>query len=132
VGITRTGSATGVSGASQAMGTGGIAGAIPAGSWLPTLPDGSSMGPKPAGLHDRYVDLYQKFGEAWRVNGESSLFDYAPGGEPVKLDARGRAAWKAADLPAGAHVVRASYIPREGSGLLSSTSDETHVVVGKD
>ena len=33
------------------------------GSWLPALPDGTSMGAMPAGLHDRYVDLYQKFGK---------------------------------------------------------------------
>ncbi|HET8647181.1 MAG TPA: hypothetical protein VFO85_16920, partial [Vicinamibacteria bacterium] len=79
VGITRTGSASGVSGGAPGLGTGGLAGAIPAGSWLPTLPDGSSMGPRPASLHDRYVDLYQKFGQAWRVSGDSSLFDYAPG-----------------------------------------------------
>jgi len=30
-------------------------------------------------MHQRYVDLYQKFGEAWRVTDKSSLFDYAPG-----------------------------------------------------
>jgi hypothetical protein len=33
----------------------------------------------PAALHDRYVALYQKFGEAWRVTDDTSLFDYAPG-----------------------------------------------------
>jgi hypothetical protein len=33
----------------------------------------------PGSLHQRYVDLYQKFGEAWRVTGATSLFDYAPG-----------------------------------------------------
>lgn len=78
VGVVRTGASTGISGAATGARTGGIAGAIPAGSWLPSLPDGSSMGPMPAALHDRYVDLYQKFGEAWRVAG-ASLFDYAPG-----------------------------------------------------
>lgn len=60
-------------------GVGGIAGAIVPGSWLPALPDGSSMGPMPGSLHQRYVDLYQKFGEAWRVTEKTSLFDYAPG-----------------------------------------------------
>jgi hypothetical protein len=81
VGVVR-GTATGASGASPGAGTlpsGGLAGTIPWGSWLPTLPDGSSMGPMPAALHDRYVALYQKFGEAWRVTDASSLFDYAPG-----------------------------------------------------
>jgi hypothetical protein len=57
----------------------GIMGAIPRGSWLPALPDGSSMGPMPAALHQRYVDLYQRFGEAWRVTAKTSLFDYAAG-----------------------------------------------------
>jgi len=54
---------------------GGIAGAIVKGSWLPALPDGTSMGPMPASLHDRYVDLYQKFGNAWRVTDKTSLFE---------------------------------------------------------
>lgn len=58
---------------------GGLGGPIVAGSWLPKLPDGSSMGPMPASLPDRYVDLYEKFGKEWRVSDESSLFDYAPG-----------------------------------------------------
>jgi hypothetical protein len=48
-------------------------------SWLPSLPDGSSMGPMPPSLHDRFVALYQKFTDAWRVTSASSLFDYAPG-----------------------------------------------------
>jgi lysyl endopeptidase len=57
----------------------GIMGAIPANSWLPALPNGSSMGPMPGPLHDRYVELYQKFADAWRVTDKTSLFDYAPG-----------------------------------------------------
>jgi len=57
----------------------GIMGAIAPGSWLPALPDGSSLGPKPAALNQRYVDLNQKFADAWRVTGKTSLFDYAPG-----------------------------------------------------
>jgi hypothetical protein len=48
-------------------------------SWLPSLPDGSSMGPMPPSLHDRFVALYQKFTDAWRVTSATSLFDYAPG-----------------------------------------------------
>lgn len=68
-------------GAAQNSGAfiGGLVGPIVAGSWLPALPDGSSMGPMPASLHDRYVGLYEKFGEAWRVTDASSLFDYARG-----------------------------------------------------
>jgi hypothetical protein len=48
-------------------------------SWLPALPDGTSLGPKPDSLHQRYVDLYGKFADAWRVTDATSLFDYAPG-----------------------------------------------------
>ena len=48
-------------------------------SWLPALPDGSSMGSMPTSLHDRFVALYQKFTDAWRVTSGDSLFDYAPG-----------------------------------------------------
>lgn len=58
---------------------GGLMGTVPATSWLPTLPDGTSMGSMPGSLHQRYLDLYQKFGEAWRVTDANSLFDYAPG-----------------------------------------------------
>jgi len=57
----------------------GVLGAIPQNSWLPALPDGTSMGSMPGALHDRYLDLYQKFADAWRVTDKSSLFDYAPG-----------------------------------------------------
>lgn len=258
VGITRTSAATATSGGSPAGGgTGGLAGAIPSGSWLPSLPDGSALGARPAALHDRYVELYQKFGEAWRVTADGSLFDYAPGtstdtftmkswplenppcvvpqqtpakpvslavarqacagvldrgtrancvfdvqvtgergfartylrhqrvmagattiglrddrdptkpgepvtftatvalrgargkrvptgavqfrldgeraGEPVRLDARGRAAWKAAQLASGTHTVLATYIPAAGSGFSSASSEqELHVVTGRD
>ncbi len=57
----------------------GLAGPLPEGSWLPALPTGESMGPKPQAIHDRFVALYGKFGEAWRVTDQTSLFDYAPG-----------------------------------------------------
>jgi subtilisin family serine protease len=57
----------------------GILGAIPGDSWLPKFPDGKSMGPMPGPLHDRYLDLYQKFAKAWRVTDKTSLFDYAAG-----------------------------------------------------
>lgn len=63
----------------HARATEGVMGAIPLGSWLPALPDGTSMGPKPRALHQRYVDLYDKFENAWRVTDANSLFDYAPG-----------------------------------------------------
>ncbi|HQS59390.1 MAG TPA: S8 family serine peptidase [Gallionellaceae bacterium] len=48
-------------------------------SWLPRLADGSSLGARPVALHDRYVDLYEKFAYSWRVTDETSLFDYATG-----------------------------------------------------
>jgi Bacterial Ig-like domain (group 3) len=57
----------------------GILGVIPPKSWLPALPDGTSIGPMPGPLHERYVALYQKFADAWRVTDRTSLFDYAPG-----------------------------------------------------
>ncbi len=57
----------------------GIMGVLAPDSWLPALPDGTSLGPRPGPLHQRYVDLYQKFAEAWRVTDKTSLFDYAPG-----------------------------------------------------
>jgi subtilisin family serine protease len=57
----------------------GIMGAIPAGSWLPALPSGTSVGPMPASLSQRYIDLNQTFANAWRVTPATSLFDYAPG-----------------------------------------------------
>ena len=60
-------------------GPSGLAGTIPAGSWLPRLPDGTPMGPMPTANQDRYNDLYQKFGGAWRITDATSLFDYAPG-----------------------------------------------------
>lgn len=78
LGVTRTPDDV-LSGASPGVATGGLAGVVPRGSWLPALPDGSSMGSMPTALHDRYVALYQKFGEAWRVSDATSLFDYAQG-----------------------------------------------------
>ncbi|MBY0574604.1 MAG: S8 family serine peptidase [Undibacterium sp.] len=57
----------------------GIMGSIAAGSWLPALPNGSNLGPKPANLHQRYLDLNNSFANAWRVTPATSLFDYAAG-----------------------------------------------------
>ena len=56
----------------------GIMGARYKGSWLPRLSDGSALGAMPAAMHDRYVELYVKFADSWRVNDETSLFHYAP------------------------------------------------------
>ncbi|HEX9110713.1 MAG TPA: Ig-like domain repeat protein [Terriglobales bacterium] len=57
----------------------GTAGPIADGSWLPALPNGASLGPMPPSLQQRYVALYKKFADAWRVDNKNSLFDYAPG-----------------------------------------------------
>ncbi|HLW71302.1 MAG TPA: Ig-like domain-containing protein [Candidatus Binataceae bacterium] len=59
--------------------TKGIFGKLADKSWLPALPDGTSLGPKPTSLDERYVELYDRFANAWRVKGSASLFDYAPG-----------------------------------------------------
>jgi len=58
--------------------TEGIMGLIAPGDWLPALPDTHSMGPRPATLHQRHIDLNQTFADAWRVSDASSLFDYQP------------------------------------------------------
>ena len=57
----------------------GIMGFIPSGSWLPRLRNGQAFGPMPAALHDRYVELYKRFANSWRVNSRTSLFVYMPG-----------------------------------------------------
>lgn len=59
--------------------TEGLMGSIAPGNWLPDLPDGSRLGPKPRDLNQRHKVLYELFGNAWRVNDTTSLFDYAPG-----------------------------------------------------
>ena len=57
----------------------GVMGFVNTGDWLPALPTGASLGPRPASLAQRYIDLNQTFANAWRVTDSSSLFDYAPG-----------------------------------------------------
>ena len=67
----------------------GIMGPISRGGWLPAMPDGSSLGPQPASLAQRYVDLNQKFADAWRVSDKATLFDYAPGTSTATFSAPG-------------------------------------------
>jgi mono/diheme cytochrome c family protein len=67
----------------QSRATEGVMGAIAPNNWLPALPDGTQLGPRPASLHQRYVDLYEKFEGAWRVTSANSLFDYAMGTSPA-------------------------------------------------
>ncbi|QQZ31103.1 hypothetical protein HMY34_19980 (plasmid) [Thiothrix subterranea] len=55
----------------------GVMGPVLVNDWLPRAPDGTSFGPKPTSLLDRDVILNHKFADAWRVNDQNSLFDYA-------------------------------------------------------
>lgn len=55
--------------------TEGVMGAIAPGSWLPALPNGSFLKPT-TDPHQRYVDLYETFADAWRVTEATSLFRY--------------------------------------------------------
>jgi lysyl endopeptidase len=73
--------ADGIGGGSPGGGgfPGGLMAALAPGSWLPALSDGTSLGPMPGALHQRFVDLYQKLGESWRVTEKTTLFDYGPG-----------------------------------------------------
>lgn len=57
----------------------GLLGTIAPGSWLPALPNGASLGAMPPTPAQRYAVLYRQFGDAWRVTGRTSLFDYGPG-----------------------------------------------------
>lgn len=59
--------------------TRGIMGTIAPRSWLPKLPDGTSVGFIPRDVHERFLQLYGRFADAWRVTDKTSLFDYAPG-----------------------------------------------------
>jgi hypothetical protein len=63
----------------RGRGTQGVMGAIAPGNWLPALPDGTLLGPRPESLSDRFIQLYQTFADAWRVDASNTLFDYAPG-----------------------------------------------------
>lgn len=57
----------------------GIMGLNTGGSWLPRLADGTSFGAMPSALCDRFVELYERFANSWRVTDNTSLFYYAPG-----------------------------------------------------
>lgn len=74
----------------------GLMGAIPPGSWLPRLPSGATLGPKPTDPHDRYVQLYRTFADAWRVTDQTSLFTYEPGTSTADHTDRG---WPAEKPP---------------------------------
>jgi hypothetical protein len=56
------------------------------------------------------------------------LVDGNRAGEPVKLDASGRAKWTTTSLRIDAHQISAIYMPGEPAGLLPSSAVETHTV----
>ena len=64
---------------SHTHGDEGLMGKIPNGSWLPRLGNGVTFGSKPVGLYERYVQLYQKFADSWRLTDLNSMFTYIPG-----------------------------------------------------
>lgn len=74
----------------------GTLGVIEKGSWLPALPDGTSLGGRPEDATERYNELYHTFANAWRVNNENSLFDYAPGTSSANFNSPG---WPLDDPP---------------------------------
>lgn len=82
----------------HARATEGLMGVIPPGNWLPALPDGKLMGPRPASLQQRHKDLYETFGNAWRVTDTSSLFDYEPGASTTTFTVP---TWPGGDAPNG-------------------------------
>jgi hypothetical protein len=57
----------------------GLMGVVPKDSWLPRLRNGVTLDPMPASLQDRYVALYKKFADSWRVTDKTSLFVYEAG-----------------------------------------------------
>lgn len=77
----------------------GLIGHLAPDSWLPALPDGTNLGPMPTSTHDRYVTLYQKFADAWRVTDATTLFDYAQGTSTATFTDR---AWPTERPPCGA------------------------------
>jgi cytochrome c551/c552 len=86
--------------------TEGLMGAIAPGNWLPALPDGREMGTRPADLQQRRHDLYEEFGNSWRVTDATSLFDYEPG--------KSTKSYTVADWPT--FDAKASHVPPPGPG----------------
>jgi von Willebrand factor type D domain len=104
----------------------GIMGAITLGNWLPMLPDGTPMGLRPVSLNQRYLDLNQKFADAWRVTTATSLFDYAPGTSTATFTDR---SWPPNSPPCiapGSTAPPARPIPLEkAKGVCRKIKDET-------
>ncbi|MCP3142795.1 VWD domain-containing protein [Pyxidicoccus xibeiensis] len=96
----------------HARATDGLLGAIAPGNWLPTLSDGTQPGSRPTSLYDRYVDLYARFGDSWRVKDSTSLFDYPAGYSTASYTLQGWPAYNAsscsiAKAPPGIPIVPA-------------------------
>ena len=73
----------------HARSTEGVMGAIAPGSWLPALSTGQSLGRIPSGLAQRFRDLYDTFASSWRVDTQTSLFDYEAGLSPASFVVQG-------------------------------------------
>jgi List-Bact-rpt repeat protein len=105
----------------------GVMGAIAPGNWLPALPDGTFLGTRPNDLHQRYVDLYEKFADAWRVNDGSSLFEYEPGFSTSRFTIK---PWPAEVLPQSA-APQACQLPRGAGPALRPTLKQLAPEVAK-
>ena len=85
----------------HARATEGLMGLIAPNQWLPALPDGRTFGPRPLDLLTRYRQLYVDFGDAWRVDDASSLFDYSSGGSTKDFTLKG---WPNGESPQSCNV----------------------------
>jgi len=57
------------------------------------------------------------------------ILDGSKAGEPIELDAKGRASWETSRLKLGEHRLAATYTPSPGSTFLASSSlEELHTV----
>lgn len=104
--------------------TRGLMGAIAPDNWLPALPNGELLGPRPADLNERFQQLYDEFGNAWRVTDDTTLFDYAAGTSTAtftnKSWPRGESGDCAAPIPNRDFVKPLPPIPREEAEKLAS------------
>ena len=94
----------------------GLLGLVPSGEGrLPLLPDGTDL-PVATDAHARYVTLYETFADAWRIDAETSLFDYSAGGGPDAFDVPG--------YPAEAALVEPDLMPpAEWQAALEACAD---------
>jgi Divergent InlB B-repeat domain len=67
----------------------GVMGTISPNQWLPAMGDDTFLGPRPAALSSRYKQIYSKFADSWRVNKQTTLFDYASGTSTATYTLRG-------------------------------------------